>query len=452
MALRLRRGTNAERVLITPADGELIYTIDTKKLYIGDGTQAGGNPVDTAGEFLGSNLDLNNYNINGVGNINTDGNITVTGSITADGNLTLGGNLTIGDATSDTVNILAKVESHVIPDVDGARNIGSSSNKFNQGWFNTIHVASDDNAINVNANIIADDSTVLLNKATGALNASGTFKGDVEATDNSSFFNATSKAVNAGDGTFAGNVEATTFTGTLVGDVKGSLFADDSTVLVDGLNGTLSNGTITFNEGYLDISSTPGIGKKLTIGRDTDVAGQGLIFKAGAAVDNIIDVQSLSTGDTSSGINVTTSRGSLATKTTLQAGDTLWQMKQYGHDGTNENTLVGNISFKVEEGSTVSNGAVPGKIFIITTPDDGSTYNGVTVDSAGRFTIGGTGIAQADSALDVTGNARVSGYIMGGSLTTVERDALTPEAGMIIYNTTENEFQGRTGVAWVALH
>lgn len=187
MALRLRRGTNAERVLITPADGELIYTIDTKNYISAMGTQAGGNPVDTAGEFLGSNLDLNNYNINGVGNINTDGNITVTGSITADGNLTLGGNLTIGDATSDTVNILAKVESHVIPDVDGARNIGSSSNKFNQGWFNTIHVASDVNAINVNANIIADDSTVLLNKATGALNASGTFKGDVEATDNSSF-------------------------------------------------------------------------------------------------------------------------------------------------------------------------------------------------------------------------------------------------------------------------
>ena len=38
MALRLRRGTNAERQLITPAQGELIYTTDTKALYIGDGT------------------------------------------------------------------------------------------------------------------------------------------------------------------------------------------------------------------------------------------------------------------------------------------------------------------------------------------------------------------------------------------------------------------------------
>ena len=127
MALRLRRGTNSERALITPADGELIYTTDTKRLYIGDGATAGGNPVDTAGTQFGSNLDLNGFDLIGTGNINTTGNITVTGNITADGNLTLGGNLTIGDASSDTVSILAKVESHVIPDVDGARNLGSGT-------------------------------------------------------------------------------------------------------------------------------------------------------------------------------------------------------------------------------------------------------------------------------------------------------------------------------------
>ena len=42
MALRLRRGTDAERLLITPVEGELIYTTDTKLLYVGDGTTVGG--------------------------------------------------------------------------------------------------------------------------------------------------------------------------------------------------------------------------------------------------------------------------------------------------------------------------------------------------------------------------------------------------------------------------
>ena len=132
MALRLRRGTDSERALITPADGELVYTTDTKRLYIGDGTTAGGNPVDTAGTQFGANLNMNGFDLVGTGNINTTGNLTVTGNITADGNLTLGGNLQIGDATTDTVSILAKVESHVLPDVDGARNLGSSTNKFNK--------------------------------------------------------------------------------------------------------------------------------------------------------------------------------------------------------------------------------------------------------------------------------------------------------------------------------
>ena len=60
MALRLRRGTNAERQLITPLSGELIYTTDTKALYIGDGTTAGGVVVHGGGGGAGG---LNDYRI-----------------------------------------------------------------------------------------------------------------------------------------------------------------------------------------------------------------------------------------------------------------------------------------------------------------------------------------------------------------------------------------------------
>jgi hypothetical protein len=42
MALKLRRGTNAGRTAITPAEGEPIFTTDTKELYVGDGSTAGG--------------------------------------------------------------------------------------------------------------------------------------------------------------------------------------------------------------------------------------------------------------------------------------------------------------------------------------------------------------------------------------------------------------------------
>ena len=45
MALKLRRGTDLQRQTITPQEGELLYTTDTKKLYVGDGSFAGGQQV-----------------------------------------------------------------------------------------------------------------------------------------------------------------------------------------------------------------------------------------------------------------------------------------------------------------------------------------------------------------------------------------------------------------------
>ena len=54
MSLKLRRGTNAERLTITPLLGEPIWTTDTKRMYIGDGITVGGVAV-------GSSLGLNQY-------------------------------------------------------------------------------------------------------------------------------------------------------------------------------------------------------------------------------------------------------------------------------------------------------------------------------------------------------------------------------------------------------
>jgi hypothetical protein len=104
MSLRIRRGTDAQRAT-TPLDlGELVYTTDTKQLYVGNGIDNGGNPIIRLGTglawadancttiiatgvalqvsadtnpTLGGNLILNNYNINGVGNINILGDVSV---------------------------------------------------------------------------------------------------------------------------------------------------------------------------------------------------------------------------------------------------------------------------------------------------------------------------------------------------------------------------------------
>lgn len=103
MSLRIRRGTDAQRQTALLDQGELAYTTDTQKLYIGDGATAGGLNVlasaagsglvfdqitqtlkvsgsntvvesDTA-PSLGGNLNLNGYNIQGRGNIIINGTL-----------------------------------------------------------------------------------------------------------------------------------------------------------------------------------------------------------------------------------------------------------------------------------------------------------------------------------------------------------------------------------------
>jgi hypothetical protein len=102
MALRIRRGTDAERQEVIFAEGELIYTTDTRLLYVGDGTTIGGIPVsnsESGGLFqllddtspqLGGDLDLNQQTITGTGEVD------ISGSITAD---IISGTLFVGDGS-----------------------------------------------------------------------------------------------------------------------------------------------------------------------------------------------------------------------------------------------------------------------------------------------------------------------------------------------------------------
>jgi len=110
MSLRIRRGTDAQRQTVQLDIGELAYTTDTQKLYVGDGTSVGGRNIlassagsglifdsitqtfklatasgiasvsaDTAPQ-LGGNLTLNSHDIIGTGNITINGISTVSGS------------------------------------------------------------------------------------------------------------------------------------------------------------------------------------------------------------------------------------------------------------------------------------------------------------------------------------------------------------------------------------
>jgi len=100
MALQLRRGTSGTRTTIYPEPGELIYTTDTKLVYVGDGSTAGGTLVSGGGGVsgigslledtspqLGGDLDINGRKIVTTGNGDIEIDPAGTGDILLHGNL-----------------------------------------------------------------------------------------------------------------------------------------------------------------------------------------------------------------------------------------------------------------------------------------------------------------------------------------------------------------------------
>lgn len=270
MALRLRRGTEAERLLIIPLQGEPVFTTDTKKLYIGDGATPGGILVtgDTSNTEvladetpqLGGDLDLNGNNITGSGNIAIDGTITATG------------NISLGDDSGDQVNINGEINlgglinTNLRPAIDGAYDIGSGIRRWNSIWVESAEVGGQINSeIISTGKIIASDSSVLFDADTSTVSASvvtSTTLNAVNITNASGNLNLNAaQAVTANSNTniqfsstngqvgFAttggnlilssdGNVNLSpnkTITGNLIGDI---LAADGSEVLENGTDGT----------------------------------------------------------------------------------------------------------------------------------------------------------------------------------------------------------------------
>jgi hypothetical protein len=258
MALQIRRGTEAERTAgggVVFADGELIYVTDTDALYIGDGVTQGGLFLtsDTLGLLdsflqadsiadelqLQKDLNLNSKNIIGAGNINIDGNVVATG------------NIDIGDNTADTVTITAQVDSNITPTADTEYDLGSETRRWRNIFTNGLTVDGEVSAVSINSDVLANDSTLLVDATNGTVNISNQ---SIDALLDV-------KTSGAGHDPLDGQplvwhasmnhwMPQSSAVLNVTGDVKGSVFGDDSTLLVDSVEGVLRGshiGTLSGN-------------------------------------------------------------------------------------------------------------------------------------------------------------------------------------------------------------
>lgn len=310
MALRLRRGTNAERQLLTPLQGELIYATDTKKLYVGDGAAVGGilvgpienNLVNDLTPQLGGDLDLNSNNITGTGNINIDGTITATG------------NIGLGDADDDSITVGGVINSSLRPAQTQTYTLGTENRQWQHVYTGgaTIDQELTVESIALSGNIVNNASSTIYNATTDTLTAA--------------------------------NIQ---------GDITGSVLSDDSsTIFVDADQFRVSNGTLTLDADVVGSSTN-----ELTIGSTqlTEVTVNSNNFtmsKTGidASTDNM---------------PFSTIQGSRASNADVQVGDLIGAFAVAGLSGgamtpkviitgkidtvTGTNTLPGKIEFGVQD-------------------------------------------------------------------------------------------------------
>lgn len=241
MALQIRRGTEAQRGslsgLNTPAVGEPLYTTDTKKLFIGDGSTTGGvalgyySAINVAGQ---SSLSAAN---------NTD---TLT--------LVAGTNVVLTtDAGTDTITISAPRDVEV----------------FNTGSINIFQ--NNIQGLNSNENIIIDPSGTGIVQINSGLTVTGTISGNLTGNVTGNVSGTAATVTNASQpnitslGTLTGltvngTVTATTVVGNFDGQLNGSVFSDNSTLLVDAINnihaGTFTTGEVTISDHTISTLNT----------------------------------------------------------------------------------------------------------------------------------------------------------------------------------------------------
>jgi hypothetical protein len=257
MPLQIRRGPTADRLAITPLVGELVYDTTTGAVFVGNGSTAGGVPVTsfsvadsknaTAELFLGLSF-TDNTQHSGITFQYTAGRLQATvaqnlsnyiGLISADQGFK--GNLWADDSgiivNSETHEITGTLipTSDIIPDAFGP-DLGSASIPFNNVY--------------VGGSLRILDAVLTSTGTAFDLPSGTTIGGNPIGFDEDGTYGITiSGNVIAQDST----VMVNTSNGSFHGDLTGSVFADDSTVLVDGRKGVLRGSLV----GNADTATLP---------------------------------------------------------------------------------------------------------------------------------------------------------------------------------------------------
>ena len=456
MAFQLRRGTNAQRLGLTPLQGELIYTTDTKALYVGDGTTAGGTTVGSGGG--GGPVDLNELSdvtING-GTLASGQVLKFNGTNWTNGTDEGGGApVDLNDITDVTINGLTLVAGQVLK-FDGTlwsnaddSNTGAAVLSIN-GQVGDVDLDTDDILEGLNQ-YFTDERSVL---ATANAFEDGVQTGIQFTYDGPT--NSISATIVEGDiqdlvGNFlevdgTGSVDFTydTLTNTLTSTVSTSSLSDvlfsatvaDGDVLrYDQLSGKWTNATALVNDdpspllaASLDVNGQTIIGvgaidleggailESISLGKASNAYAAGISIATqtawqlgGTPVLDIISSTNLAIGSFST---LYRTRGTIETPTATVAGDRIFGFRFVGQ-GTNlatESSSSAIIAGRVDPNGTVATTFAPGLLEFQVRNNAGSIVNALVLDRDGKITVASNTLVAGGSSGQVN-TGSVASYL-----------------------------------------
>jgi len=424
MPLQIRRGTEAERQAMTEplAEGELLFVTNNQQLFIGART-ADGTPIlggvgiagynDEAAQDATAALFANGThgNINFVYDSNTSISATVdlseyVGVIGADGvraQILGADNFVFFDGSSNRVVLENIINSDVSPAEQNVYNLGSSTNRFQDLYLNdSVWIGA--------AQITADGSTI-------NLPAGSTVDGSI-----------------IGNGSGDGIIEGSNY--------RINIVAEDSSLLVDSVNSTFRGNVVSpvTSEVVIDATQKSATLQEIILESPGVISGNlvflsnltSIISSVPSLTEPTLAVAVASGTNIGGSLSLTRARGDALNPTIVESGDEIGAL-EFGAFNGSSFVSVGNLT-AIVDGTVIVDQPAPIKLDLLIS-------NGTDIVDVVTFRP-----TQVEFiAVPIMPN-----------LTTIERDALTPQLGMIIYNTTDNKFQGYQDVGgstlqWVDL-
>ena len=199
------------------------------------------------------------------GNINLLDNVEITGNLDVSGDVSIGGNIQIGDENTDSIEIVAGINSNLVPSQTNTFSLGTNTNTWSKLYVSELQV--DD--VNINTNVITTTNSnadlELRANGTGSVLAEGfTFETNNISTTGDMVFEPGSEQINI-NSTGAIKIPAGT-TAERPTPVAGQMRYNSEIERFEGYNGT---NWINF-KGVEDLDGDTKITAELTEGADDD--------------------------------------------------------------------------------------------------------------------------------------------------------------------------------------